>query len=174
MVAPDFGFPHLFLFRLSGPFSTAAETGCTKRLVFSKWRVVPKVIATLISYEAERQMIRTFQRPPRNTTEARKKRRPLLRFTSKDGQPTGMPVLGLLYPSTVLAREGDPLRFQASDDSANWPPTAEEMLQRVRSHLQPRLGNLVKRWASGSATDESWYWAAPCYWTWRETRPGCP
>ncbi len=153
--------PSLPYYRLSGPFTTAVETGCTKRLVFSSWRVVPKVIATLLSYEAERQMIRTFQRAPRNTTEARKKRRPLLRFTSKAGQPTGMPVLGLLYPCMVLAREGDPLRFQAGDASANSPPTRKEMLQRVRAHLQPRLRRLVKRWASGSAIDESWYWAAP-------------
>src|SRR5690606_37812813 len=37
-----------------GPYSSPALQRFTKALVFSAWRVVPKVIAMLCSYEAER------------------------------------------------------------------------------------------------------------------------
>ena len=38
----------------------------------------------------------------RNTPEERKKRRPLLRFAYSNKRLTGMPVLGILYPSPSL------------------------------------------------------------------------
>ena len=57
----------------------------TKRLVFSAWWVVPQVIATLVSYEAERRMVRTSGRARRNTSEARRRVRPLLRFQRELG-----------------------------------------------------------------------------------------
>ena len=85
--------PSLPYYQLGTHFSKAAEAGCSKRLIFSAWRVVPKAIATLLTYEAERQMIRHKEKTPRNTTGARKKRRPLLRFTRSKGRLTGLPVL---------------------------------------------------------------------------------
>ena len=109
--------PSLPYYQLSGVFADPALTQFTKRLVFSSWRVVPKAIAALLSYEAERQMIGSFEDTPENTPEARKRRHPLLRFTRTEGRLTGMPVLSLLYPSTVLARECDPLAFAADTSS---------------------------------------------------------
>ena len=43
---------------LRGAFADPKLAGFTKRLVFSSWSMVPQVIATLVSYEAERQMMR--------------------------------------------------------------------------------------------------------------------
>ena len=37
-----------------GPFHGKAER-LTKRLIFSSWQVVPKAVAALLSYEAERR-----------------------------------------------------------------------------------------------------------------------
>ena len=76
--------------------------GCTKRLLFSAWRVVPKATAALLSYEVERRLIGLFEAHPENTPEARQ------------GRLTGMPGLGLLYPSTTLTVEADPLRSAAA------------------------------------------------------------
>ena len=103
--------PSLPYYKHGRPYSEENLSGFTKRLVFSSWRVVPKAVAVMLSYEAERRMIRSFERSPKNTPPSRKRRRPLLRFASTDGRLTGMPVLGLLYPSLTLARECDPLDF---------------------------------------------------------------
>lgn len=51
-VAPYYG--------LSGPFAEPWLSSLTKRLVFSSWKVVPKAISVLLSYEAERQMTKAF------------------------------------------------------------------------------------------------------------------
>jgi hypothetical protein len=142
-------------YRPSGPFSTERARTFTKRLIFSAWRVVPKMIAAILSYEAERRMIGSFERKPLNTQRARERRRPLLRFSLDDGRPSGMPVLGLLYPSTALARLLDPLAYH------DGPPTIEEAVEDARRKLRPSLEQLVSVADAGEPPDERWYWAAP-------------
>ena len=39
----------------SGPFAKPELKRVTKRLVFSVWRMVPKAVASMVSYEAERR-----------------------------------------------------------------------------------------------------------------------
>src|SRR6266852_1323688 len=64
----------LSYYRASGPYASEALRGLTKRLVFSSWRVVPRVIASLLSYAAERRMIRSLEDSPENTPDARRRR----------------------------------------------------------------------------------------------------
>ncbi|HHW28514.1 MAG TPA: hypothetical protein GXX21_03000, partial [Syntrophomonadaceae bacterium] len=92
----------------SGPYAEQKLQGYTKSLVFSSWVVVPKVIAALCSYEAERQMVRASVMYP-DYTEERKKRRRLLEFRVVDGQCQGMSVFTLLYPCLTLAKKVNPL-----------------------------------------------------------------
>jgi len=94
-----------------GPFSEPFAKGFTKRLMFSSWRVVPKVVAAMVSYEAERRMIRSYETQPENSTGARARRGGRLQFAFSEGRLTGMPVLGLLYPCATLAERCDPLRL---------------------------------------------------------------
>ncbi len=149
--------PSLPYYSPRGAWQHAAEAGATKRLVFSTWNVVPKAVACLVSYEIERRIFRRFEAAPRNTLEERKKRSPLLRFASTDGRLTGMPVLGLLYPSPALAALGDPAR--------DGTPQADlgEVVSRVREQVQPILDRLTLRYqgSEGERQDEAWYWAAP-------------
>ncbi len=78
------------LLRAAGPFAELAAARFTKRLVFSSWHVVPKAVATLLSYEAERRMVTSFDPAARNTPEARKALRPLLNFSRHaSGRPAG-------------------------------------------------------------------------------------
>ena len=49
--------PSVPYYNLTGAFADLAMARFTKRLVFSSWQVVPKAIAMLVSYEAERRMI---------------------------------------------------------------------------------------------------------------------
>ena len=73
--------PTLPYWELAGPFRDVPAGSLTKRLVFSGWNVVPKAIASMMSYEVERRIFQGFEKEPENSPEARKLRRPLLRFS---------------------------------------------------------------------------------------------
>lgn len=141
------------------PFDAAETSGLTKRLVFSSWRLVPKVVSALLSYEAERAMITSGEPDAANTSEARKRRAPLLRFNvDGEGRPSGMAVLGLVYPSSVLAKVGDPLALRAGRSA---PVPLVEALSVVRDRLGSLLAELPGEKTEEGAPDEAWYWAAP-------------
>ncbi len=150
-------------YRLAGPYADPTLRAFTKRLVFSAWRVVPKVIAALVSYEAERRMILSgpSDQPAENTVEARKKRRGLLQFTRSEGRLTGMPVLGLLYPSVVLARNYDPVVLAASRGGGADNATLDAVLREATLRLEKKLGSLTAKAKTTGPDDEKWYWAAP-------------
>ena len=77
----------------------------TKRLIFSSWQVVPKVVAALLSYEAERVMFGDrpdIEKP--NTAEGRERVTQLLRFSRSGERLTGMPLLTLFYPASRSRR----------------------------------------------------------------------
>ncbi len=151
--------PSLAYWDAEGPFAALTPGGeITKRLIFSSWQVVPKVIAGLVSYEAERRMICSHEQAPRNTVEARRRRRPLLNFTvdrsSGDDRLTGMPVLALVYPSTALAGLIDPATVAGDDRRFG------DIAVALAIELEPRLEALGARRGEGRP-DEQWYWAAP-------------
>lgn len=152
--------PSLPYYDLAGPVAELHQRGFTKRLVFSSWQVVPKAVATLLSYAAESRMMLGFDPAAENTTEARKAQRALLNFGRSEGRLRGMPVLGLLYPSTYLAERFDPLRIMC-DQSEGCRLTAEEVVGLAESILSDDLAKLVAGAPTTGAVDESWYWAAP-------------
>ncbi len=137
------------------PFDAPELADFTKRLIFSAWNAVPRAIATIASYEAERRMMRagTASRP--NTPEARKKFSELLKLTSSKGRLSGMPVMALLYPSPVLAAIGDPLALIDGDDL-----TAKQVIERARQIIAQRLNDVIPSQAT-EREDDRWYWAAP-------------
>ena len=100
--------PALPYYAESGPWKAAREQQLSKRLIFSTWTVVPKAVASMVSYDVERRIFQRFDDSIRNTPEERRKRRPLLRFAYSNERLTGMPVLGILYPSPSLVELGDP------------------------------------------------------------------
>jgi hypothetical protein len=152
--------PSLPYYRLDGGFAQPYASAFTKRLVFSSWRVVPKMLACLLSYEVERAMMCSFEKKPKNTPEARKRRRPLLRFARSDGRLTGMPVLGLIYPSLTLAEVGDPLALGTEAMSQGRLLSVNEARQTIAERLRPLLRELASS-ANSPGADEAWYWAAP-------------
>jgi hypothetical protein len=148
--------PALPYYELGSPFSLPELSGFTKRLVFSSWRVAPRVIAALASYAAERHAIRSFEKHATNTQEARKRRKGLLRFAKKDDRLAGLPVLALLYPCSTLARECDPLKLL----SDNQLPAFSKAINSIRAKIDELLVDILPR-ATGTTVDEAWYWAAP-------------
>jgi len=152
--------PSLPYYRPSGPFATQQENGITKRLVFSSWKVVPKVIASVLSHEVERRMMaasyaRNGHVTVQNSTDGRKKIAALLRFARADGRLTGMPVLGLIYPSSALAGAFDPAHQGTSSRSA------DKAIGAATDVLRPAVDRAVARWSKGGEIDERWYWACP-------------
>lgn len=151
--------PSLNYYQPGGPFAQVPPARLTKRLIFSSWRVVPKAISTLLSYEAERLMMRSFEEAPANTTEARKHRSPLLRFARTDDRLTGMPVLGLLYPCAAFAHECDPLKLTVANKKTHLPSSAEAV-EMAKAQIERLLKTLDGKRTKGPV-DEAWYWAAP-------------
>ncbi|MGY2743424.1 DEAD/DEAH box helicase [Arthrobacter sp. UYCu723] len=93
------------------PSGAFAEVGpdVTKQLVFSAWNAAPTAITTMLSYEAERQILEGSPLHGENTAEARKRFRGRLRFRVRDGEPQAMSTLALFIPHAALALAGDPL-----------------------------------------------------------------
>ena len=157
-------------YQLDGAYRDTADRCLTKRLVFSSWRVVPKVIAGVLSYEAERRMIQSLDPNAVNTPEARKRRSGLLRFVREsDGlRLAGMPVLGLIYPSLALVEQLDPLTIARECGVNGSVPTLaaviEKAIERADALLRGMFASLdAKEYdpTTPGPTDENWYWAAP-------------
>jgi hypothetical protein len=154
--------PSMPYYEQGPPFDDAAIGDFTKRLIFSSWTVAPQAIACMLSYEAERRMVRKGHKRRINTAEARQRQRGLLRFARDSRNPdrlVGMPVFGLLYPSPTLARLGDPLQLAATLTPGRLP-TRAELIEAVKSKLVALLGPVLRRAPEGPV-DEDWYWAAP-------------
>jgi hypothetical protein len=131
--------PSLSYYHLEGPYANSAVVGFTKRLVFSSWQVVPKVIAMLVSYAAERQMISLHEPQAENTSEARARRRGLLAFSRSEGRLNGMPMLALVYPCITLARKYDPLVVaQELKPHKDWP-TLRAITAQIRARIAANL-----------------------------------
>jgi hypothetical protein len=149
--------PSMPYYRPEGPFADPRLHSFTKRLLFSSWHVVPKAVALLLSYEAERHMMSLMEETPENTPEARDRRTGLLRFTRSEDRLTGMPVLALLYPSAALARCCDPLEAisngQIGDISA--------VLASTQKAIEEHLAEIFSSAPLTGPADEDWYWAAP-------------
>ena len=147
--------PSLPYYSESGPWKTARAQQLSKRLIFSTWQVVPKAVASIVSYDVERRIFQRFDDSIRNTPEERKKRRPLLRFAYSNKRLTGMPVLGILYPSPSLVELGDPVPVPEGG------ATLTATVARAQARLEPLLRRLTEPYRAREREDESWYWAAP-------------
>jgi hypothetical protein len=152
--------PSLPYYALDERWQCGSPETPTKRLVFSSWNVVPKVIAGILSHEAERRMMASSygsagQVSVANTPKGRKKIGALLRFGRSEGRLTGMPVLGLLYPSHALARAIDPGHRGSVSRSA------ADLLADAEQALRDGVNQAVDRWSNACEVDERWYWACP-------------
>jgi len=144
-------------YRAEGDYERPHLRDFTKRLVFSSWGMVPRAIATLCSYEAERRMMAQAQRVP--YSQATRQVAQLLQFAREGERLTGMPALGTLYPCVTLATELDPLREALAGTGA--PPALPDVLASVEAGVREQLSPIVRRHARPQARpDEAWYWAA--------------
>ena len=152
--------PSLPYHQLEGAFADDALQNVTKRLIFSCWKVVPKVVAALTSYEAERRAICSLDPKARNTTKERKTRRPLLRFAMTANRLTGMPVLGIIYPGVRLSTICDPLAIRR-EYASEYEPTLEDVLGEAERRVEDVIRTLRVNVEESGPEDERWYWVLP-------------
>jgi hypothetical protein len=144
-----------------GPYADFTGKQLTKRLVFSSWNVVPKMIAAMVSYEAERRMFSLFEKNPEYSPTWRKNQGTLLKFSVNE-RLTGMPVLGVLYPCFTLARLCDPLALISEGmERSGDVPTLAAVKTLIDAKIQGLLDGLDTQGNPLAPADENWYWAAP-------------
>ena len=153
--------PSMPYYGAAAPFSDPELASFTKRLVFSAWTVVPKVVASLASYEAERKMVTSGPRRYENTRESRERIKPLLQFKKSRGKISGLSALPLLYPSPSLAELGDPLRVAAELGSATRPVSRTRIRKEVARRVEAAIRRLDRAAGSDGPVDKRWYWAVP-------------
>jgi hypothetical protein len=157
--------PSLPYYRInSGPFAKAKLQDFSKVLVFSAWKIVPKVIAMLTSYEAERQMFANSREPidpsvKNYSKEYSKKSRPLA-FSIIDERPERMNNLVLFYPCLTLARQIDPLLISLNLIKDGKLPNAHQVMVAVENQIREILEPIIPKRSKGGRKDLSWYWAA--------------
>jgi len=152
--------PSLPPYRLAGAYEGVDYTRLTKRLIFSAWRVVPKTIAGLVSYDVERRLHKRFDPKAVNTPEARSALPRPLRLDVSDGRPTGLPLFTLLYPCASLAGIGADALREAAQSAADGVPDLEQVLAKATRAIESLLPEAALAEGNGRA-DESWYWVAP-------------
>lgn len=130
-------------------------TSFTKRLLFSGWAVVPKVVSSLVSYEAERRAY-ADRRTHLYTTDYGSRGGRRLDFRLEDRRPGAMNAFLFVWPSPTLAELGDP-RPRSGEER----PTIERLLVDVRSRMSEWLDPLTSGAPSTGTVDQRWYWAAP-------------
>ena len=136
----------------------------SKILVFSSWEMVPKMIGSMISYEEERRTVGVLSNDKNlksihNTyfTEA-KLRYPTarLRFNVSKGEPRGMYMFCLLYPSETLAEIYKPI------DYLNAGYTLGQIREALKRKIEKILKPVIDTYGNNSVRDDKrWYYMAP-------------
>lgn len=156
--------PSLPYYETSGAYAEPQLQEFTKRLIFSAWSVVPKAVASLMSYEAERRSFEASGRTDRAYDGTLIS--PPLQLRMTQDRPASMPNLALHYPSSTLAALGDPLEI-ARQIGGTPPLPQQQVLDLVRERVTEALAQLPTGLAelptalAGTAEDQRWYWAAP-------------
>ncbi|MFW6026517.1 MAG: DEAD/DEAH box helicase, partial [Candidatus Woesearchaeota archaeon] len=133
----------------------------SKDLIFSSWKVVPRMIASTVSYAAERQMTAEAASNYDYSSE-RQMRSSLLNFTVSEDDYKGMPVFNLIYPFQYFVNEFDLLGISRSLYDVE-VPNMWDVLENIKTKIKKKLNEVeikIKTEESQQA-DESWYWIAP-------------
>lgn len=144
---------------LGGVFKGAENF--SKTLIFSSWEMVPRMVSSLLSYEAERRTVGTVIRNNHNvethyfSSEKRPYPRPRLRFAAAESRYGSMSLFCLLYPSEFLTRIYDPINCM------NRRLTLGEIEQELQDKIAEKL-DPIKAPVFG-AVDQRWYYMAALF-----------
>lgn len=126
----------------------------SKTLVFSSWEMVPRMISTLISYEAER---RIYGSKFKYSDERKFARR--LEFRLKGKEPATLNLFTLIYPSKTLSDFFNPI------DCLNRNISLLQIKNEIKAKISAELANLKKyektSFLSSRKDSNRWYYLAP-------------
>ena len=131
----------------------------TKTLIFSAWEMVPRMLACLLSYEAERRTVgklaKDYQDRDVHYFYSGEKRYPSARmnFSVRNGMPGAMTLFCLIYPSRFLASCYEPVSCM------NAGMSIREIQKQVRAKIQEKLKELPS--PERGNQDRRWYYIAP-------------
>lgn len=140
--------------------------GFSKILVFSSWEMVPKMIGSMISYEEERRTVGVLSNDEKLKsennkyfTEAKLRYPPArLRFNVSKGEPRGMYMFCLLYPSETLAEVYKPI------DYLNAGYSLSEIREELNLKIEKLLKPVIEKYEHNSVRDDKrWYYMAPAF-----------
>ncbi len=159
--------PSIPYYELDGAFKDS--WGYSKTLIFSSWKLVPRMVASLVSYEAERLSIGN----PKSISDREKKekenfkpyyfqkrRSPRPQFTFKvlkeEQEPQQMNNFILSYPCLFLANLYDPAINIAEKKSV------QQIKAEIKSQLMATFKKLnLNQYVSGEGDWQKWYWLGP-------------
>jgi len=158
--------PSIPYYEFSGAFKNS--WGYSKTLIFSSWKMVPRMVSSLVSYEAERLSIGN----PKSISEKEliedkreyflKRRSPRPQFTFKVDkevqEPSQMNNFVLTYPSLFLASAYDPASnvVKGKELSLVKKELKELIIKEFKSRKLHELGSAKGDW-------QKWFWAAPLF-----------
>ncbi len=132
----------------------------SKTLVFSSWEMVPRMIASLLSYESERRTTGKLANMSKDTDahyfHKGEKRYPPARLNFSvglDKKPRAMNLFCLLYPSQFLADCYDPV------DCLNRGLSLKEIEAEISTKISAKLDKYEA--PESGAPDNTWYYLAP-------------
>ena len=162
--------PSMRYYDTGSVYESPEAASFTKRLIFSGWAVVPKVVSSLVSFEAERRAFAA--RSHTYTADYRRRGGQRLVFrtserTAGEARPgeaaTGrraaaMTAFLLTWPSASLAEFGDP-RLLARGERRRVSEVLGDVAAKVAEAIEP----LVRLAPAVGVVDQRWYWAAPLF-----------
>ena len=145
-------------YELQGVFKGTEQS--SKTLIFSSWEMVPRMLASLISYEAERRTVGKLAKDYRDKDvhyfySKEEKRYPPARmnFSVRGDKPSAMSLLCLLYPSRFLSDSYDPIFCMNAGMS----------LKEIRKKIATEVSEELSKFPSPDRgnPDNQWYYVAP-------------
>ena len=162
--------PSMRYYDTGSVYESREAASLTKRLIFSGWAVVPKVVSSMVSFEAERRAFaarshnytadygrRGGQRLAFRTTD-RSSGGPRLGEAVAGRRAAAMTALLLTWPSLSLAALGDP-RLWALGGRRRVSEVLVDVAAEVANAVEPLVGAAP----AAGAVDQRWYWAAPLF-----------
>jgi hypothetical protein len=144
-------------------YESDAAMRFTKRLIFSGWAVVPKVVSALVSFEGER--LAFTDRSHSYSADYRRRGGQPLAFRTEE-RTTGesasrrraaaMTAFLLVWPSVELALLGDP-----RPHTRGARPNVADLLAGIEARVADELQQLTAAAPRSGPVDQRWYWAAP-------------
>lgn len=160
--------PSLPYYPLTGVFK--GKEDFSKTLIFSAWKIVPKMISTMLSYETERVTIGKYGEMYDdkvkyfiNNSQNEQRRHPLglLVFRTKE---SNMTTLLLAYPSLYLANAYDPLQ---NLQNGYVKPGIKSEIQELRKRFSKEIVNFRNNYNIGkevsSRDNTAINWLLPVY-----------